>query len=204
VANRITVKQIDREEEESDYRDELSALIEQAIDGELEQDEFEDRVVEITVALILLFFLLGSKRSFSDISSDYEMQRIIADNERIARESARRLGNDIYVLGRYTATDERPEDAIEQAIDSRATTWANTLAGIFALGQLFRSDNPFLEWQVGPTEHCEDCARLNGQIHTAEEWRMSGWTPQARHLECHGYNCQCSLVESQGPARGNF
>lgn len=61
-----------------------------------------------------------------------------------------------------------------------------------------------LKWVVGPTEHCSDCLRLNGQVHPPDVWAASGWQPQARVLECGGFRCQCSFVPTDEEESGGF
>lgn len=89
--------------------------------------------------------------------------------------------------------------------DVRAGMWANkSLIEIYQQGILSADRNGLYEWVLGDTEHCADCLRLAGQIHRFKDWSRTGWLPQADHLECHGYNCQCKLVKTSGRARGRF
>lgn len=91
------------------------------------------------------------------------------------------------------------------ALASRLAMWATTALGVYALGQLWREDDPFFEWIRNPfKDSCVDCIRLDGQVHTMSEWKASGWKPQARHLSCKGYNCGCIWSEVQGPSFGDF
>lgn len=176
----------------------------QAAEGEIDREEFESRIVEITIAALLLALVMGSRLGLEAIEFAPQIGSVLQQAEAQARQSARGLANDIYVEDRYAPQqDETPAD-VEERRQSRALMWAATLAGMYAFGQMWRQDNLFLRWQVGPTEHCSDCNRLNGQVHTASEWRASGWQPQSTRLECNGYRCQCRLVESSGPSQGGF
>lgn len=56
-----------------------------------------------------------------------------------------------------------------------------------------------LIWVVGQTEHCTDCARLDGIIATAREWLQYPMKPQGRELECGGYRCQCQFLPTDEP-----
>lgn len=200
----MAVKQIDPEQETKDYQSELEELIRMARDGKIERDEFQRRVAEITAAFLLLMFLLGSRLPATQIISSMQINTILADNELQARFSASGLTDEIYNNGRYAIGEDVPAERSDESIASRAALWAGTAIGLFALGQLFRRDNPYLQWVVGPTEHCTDCARLSGQVHRASEWRASGWQPQQRRLECGGWRCQCRFVEVEGPSQGSF
>lgn len=60
-----------------------------------------------------------------------------------------------------------------------------------------------LVWRVGPTEHCDTCLALDGVVATADDWeeaRGRGIYPKSPDLDCHGYNCQCSLDPTDDPA----
>ncbi len=73
--------------------------------------------------------------------------------------------------------------------------WANNIASTETVGQTLDRRDSWYQWQLGATEkHCRDCARLNGQIHRASEWRSAGIRPQSPDLECGGWNCDCRLV----------
>lgn len=68
----------------------------------------------------------------------------------------------------------------------------------------FGGNDDWFRWEYGATEHCSDCLRLHGQVHTREEWRLSGLTPQGLDLACTGRHCQCGFVADDGPGKGDF
>lgn len=77
--------------------------------------------------------------------------------------------------------------------------WTRAHEGVYATGQTSDRQNNWYMWQLGATErHCKDCLHLNGQIHTAEEWKAAGIQPQSPDLECGGWNCDCRLVYIPG------
>ena len=195
-------KQID--DEADSYQRQLEELMRQAAEGEIERDEFERRVAEITIAALLLALVMGSRLGIEAIYLAPQIGGVLQRAEAQARQSARGLANDIYVEDRYAPKPDETAQDVDERRTSRAAMWAATLAGMYAFGQMQRQDDPYLRWQVGPTEHCSDCARLSGQVHRASEWRASGWQPQSTALECNGYRCQCRLVETDGPSRGSF
>jgi len=176
----------------------------QAANGEIDRDEFERRVTEITVAALLLALIMGSRLGLDSIQFAPQIGSVLQQAQAQARQSARSLADDIFVEDRYAPAEGQTSQDVEERLHSRAGLWAATLLGMYAFGQMFRQDDPFLMWTVGPTEHCEDCLRLNGQVHRASEWRASGWQPQSTVLQCKGYRCACSFVEVDGPASGSF
>ena len=54
-------------------------------------------------------------------------------------------------------------------------------------------------WQLGPTEHCVDCAKLSGRVYRGSIWQKYGILPQSHDLACGGWRCQCSLVQTDEP-----
>jgi hypothetical protein len=176
----------------------IGAMAGQLEAGDISQNDFQ-RTVEIVIAVaILLAFLRASGKDEDELSA--EERALIDDNVRIGQEAAGNLADDI-VAGRYTATEEKPKPP---SLLERAALWAAAIIGIQAIGQMYQTNDPFLVWRVGPTEHCADCLRLNGQIHRGSEWLASGWSPQSPSLQCHGYHCQCRLEPADGPSRGGF
>jgi hypothetical protein len=89
--------------------------------------------------------------------------------------------------------------------EARAAMWGNKSLQLFYDAGLMSSDkNGLYLWEMGNTEHCKDCLRLNGQKHRLKEWHDEGWLPQSSDLECGGYRCQCSLKKTTGRAKGSY
>lgn len=234
------------EDELGVYTEQIQTLSQQANDGEIDSDEFQDRLTELTVAILMLSFLTGSVRDIDDLN---EAQRILYDasllvlmsnagnpagqtpqeqaqfNAGITILSNQDLLNDGLTTEEQQLLQEQIDISSESAISLaqsvadgsfagdegaaslaiRMLLWTNTAAFLFSLGQLFREDNPFFMWVFNPIkDHCVDCVRLNGQVHTADEWRRSGWVPRGFVLNCRGFYCGCAFVESEGPSRGEF
>jgi hypothetical protein len=83
--------------------------------------------------------------------------------------------------------------------------WFNkTIIPFYQAGLASANSNGLYEWRYGFSEHCSDCLRLNGQRHRLKHWKGKGWLPQAKKLECGGFNCQCQLIPASGKAVGKF
>lgn len=175
------------------YRDQFMQLAEKANSGEIARDRFQEALAALVAAAILAFFRRGSRTRYTDLRPE-ELEAIQAQTERHLL-SISGLTDDLYT-GRYVGNVE--------GIAGRLDMWMNMAVGIYSLGQTYRRDEPYYAWRYGPTEHCVDCLRLNGQVHTASAWRASGWVPRSYGLTCKGLYCQCSYVESIGPEIGNF
>jgi hypothetical protein len=116
-----------------------------------------------------------------------------------------RLRYDLDRLNRF-AIEIKAGMLTPAQIKARARLYAKTAQQSYNDGRLAAGQEAQvnLEWIVGPTEHCGDCLRLNGQVHSAEAWAASGWQPQSSALECGGFNCQCSLVPTDADESGGF
>jgi HK97 family phage portal protein len=98
------------------------------------------------------------------------------------------------------------EDSITAAMaEQKPSMWFNkSIYPIYTLALGLADRNGMYEWVYGPTEHCDDCQRLNGQRHRMKDWTRRRLIPKADTLECKGFNCKCNLVRSTGKAQGRF
>lgn len=166
--------------------------------GDIKRDKYEDTFQAIVALVILLSFLRGSRKTEAQLTP--EEWQLINENIQLGHDSVYSFADDI-ANGRYTLSEEKPKPA---SLVERAILWAGTALGLYHLGMMFREDDPYLQFVMGPTEHCRDCLRLSGQVHRASAWRNSPLGPQSPNLECRGHRCQCSLVPAEGPSRGSF
>lgn len=205
------------EDDLSLYQDQITYLSQQLEDGAITESQFTDKLTAMTVAILMLMFLLGSGQSDSEQLT--ELRLSVEDGEypnidlselptevnaqlqqafNIAEESAAKLGAELIEgeFGRDNLTD-------------RLSMWLNTAVGVYGLGQLFGADDNKLMWLRGPTkDSCGDCRTLDRQIHTSLEWRnfytQTGKRPQGEGLACNGFRCLYSLVETDERVSGNF
>jgi hypothetical protein len=117
------------------------------------------------------------------------------------------------VVDQYTFVDQYYKDIVDARLDgtpvepllSRAGMWANQWNAAYneAIRLMAAEYGGNLMWILGEADHCETCLALNGIVASGVEWDESGWQPQSQDLQCHGYNCACSLVTtSQRRTRG--
>ena len=183
----------------TDYELDFQALVSDAREGKIDEYHFTRAIGELAGAILLLLFIRGN-RSGSVAALAPEARAAIANLISQTDLSASNLAGDIY--GTLSATGGTM--TLRQMM-ARTAIWVNMAVMSYSAGQLWRKDNPRLQWVMNPIkDHCSDCLRLDGQVHTAAAWRTSNWLPRATHLECHGYNCGCSFRETTASERGNF
>ena len=93
----------------------------------------------------------------------------------------------------------------ENEVDLRANMWADvSLYEIYLRGKAMGAPKKRYIWRYDPlAEHCDDCATLNGQVHTLPEWLEAGHIPGQQGQRCK-QGCKCGLHETEEPARGNY
>ena len=83
----------------------------------------------------------------------------------------------------------------------RTDLWVNGYNSIVAQARLMACGDRKLEWQLGATEdHCYDCSRYNGRVYRGSVWAKYNIQPQSHGLACHGWRCDCRLVQTDKPA----
>lgn len=198
-------KQISRIEPTlDDYSEEFRALIDRAVQNQMPRHRFEQAIGEAVAAVILALFLRGVRKQGQGSLTIGE-QVAVTSQIRRQQDAIAGLAHDIFDLDRYDAPAVLggAEGGISRAY-RRVQLWVNSAASVFFLGETYRPNNPWLRWTLGPTEHCSTCLRLSGQVHTASEWRASGWYPRSSELECTGLHCQCHWADVGGPSNGAF
>ena len=228
VQNLVSALTIQRqvETELDQYQQDLQLLSVQLQQDEISEDEFIEQVEVITAAVYFIACLDGSQTD-----NDNEAARRLTQDARIALDI---LGTEAgTVVDQATIEAAIPDVEARNGIDSqlaivatsavnfagklklevydpqdllfRIALWVNKALEMYSWGQLFRVDNPFYQWIYNPLkEHCDDCERLNGQVHTAREWYASGFWPRSISLDCEGWLCGCSFIKSNGPSQGDF
>ncbi len=81
----------------------------------------------------------------------------------------------------------------------RAELWINRYNEVKNLAIQMSAADQKLIWQVGPTEHCVDCVRLNGKVKRASQWLAAGIKPQDSRLNCGGFRCKCTTTKTDKP-----
>lgn len=83
--------------------------------------------------------------------------------------------------------------------------WNKSMMPFYNAGLIAADKNGSYQFRLGSTEqHCNDCLRLNGQVHRIRDWVKSGWMPQSSSLECGGWRCDCRLEKTKEPITGSY
>ena len=184
------------------YSDELEKLAFQARNGEISQSEFEKLLSDLVIMSLIAFYSQMSGIDQEDFE-EYD-EEILGSyiNENLS--SVKKLSDDIY-NNRYEDTDDRNGSAMLLA---RLGLWVGSALALSTVGIVSNllNEQKRYEFVLGATqEHCGDCARLNGQVHTALDWKLHpNKLPRSHSLECRGFHCLCMLIETDAPVNGSF
>lgn len=89
---------------------------------------------------------------------------------------------------------------------SRAEMWIARYMDIRNQGRVMACGDKKFKWVLGPTEHCNTCAKLAGQVRRGSYWRnyVLPQNPPNPGLICQGFRCQCALeLTDERVTRGN-
>lgn len=222
VTRMVTRQNID--DDIANYEQQLIDISKEANNGDIDQVDYENRLNNLTIAILTLAMLRGrDDNSDSSVTLQAAAELLLTNpDDTTALETVTDIGllQDVLPpqaitllqteigdsLNSSLATDiyaGQYEDNV-QGLLSRLSMWAITATGLHAFGRLLGSQDTTFRWVYGATDHCADCARLNNQVHTGEQWLQSGWYPQSRGLACNGYRCQCRLEETTEGINGDF
>ena len=92
-------------------------------------------------------------------------------------------------------------DDLRALVAARVNGYSNTLEAVYNAGRMWGAKNKMLTWHLGSThEHCDTCARLNGQSHRARWFVARNLIPRrpGAAMECGGYQCGCYFTDKDG------
>ena len=84
----------------------------------------------------------------------------------------------------------------------RSDMWVNAFDAAIVQAFAMAAGNKKLVWVLGEAEHCSSCSKLAGKVKRDSYWTEKGILPKVQgvdYLDCHGYRCQCDLIETDEP-----
>ncbi len=84
---------------------------------------------------------------------------------------------------------------------TRLGMWVNQWSSAFQKGEAMACADGKRRWQVGRTEHCITCLRLNGKVKRLSFWLENVLPRNAPNmcLACRGFRCACTLLRTTAP-----
>ncbi len=112
------------------------------------------------------------------------------------------IGNQVRFVVPLSEKDKLKQAEVDtrlRAASSRLPMWINRYTEVVNTAKTMACANQKLKWVLGDTDHCNSCLSLSGKVKRGKFWLSSGILPQSRQLECGGFNCQCSLQQTDDP-----
>ena len=177
----------------TDYRDAIRQLADRAA---LTDENDLPSVIDDMAGAIFTYANQITTTVLSDNGLD--MSDLSADDKRIISNWVSR--QQFFV--RQFITDAADAGRNDNVIDARIGLWEQSLATLVILVVAAVKSDMIVTWQLGHTEkHCGTCLNLNGQRHRLSWFLDFGFIPRepgSKTLDCHGFNCDCSLVDDNG------
>jgi len=180
------------------YSDQILALALLFISKQITRAQYTQRHLELTETAIVAGIIIAGGVLTAAQSVNFLKEQLV-----IARESTRKLADDIQ-NGRYTATEERPDEMVRNQLLNRLALWTFTVGGAYVVGQRTRPPTlinfedtivelePYYDWMFGETEdHCVDCLEFSQAGPQPQSYWERRPPPQSPDLACGGWRCDC-------------
>lgn len=184
-----------------EYRDLLENLVVAAANGTVSSGSLASQMREAIIDDGRAVYLEGMREGGS---SDPEADLDDTDETAIGEWQTGQAGFINGFRDDALAVNDLSGDARTAARDvmlGRVDDWVNALEGLGRLGTANMKRNTYGTWKVGDTEHCGTCNSLNGKRKRLKWFIDNGYLPGepgSETLDCHGYNCQCQIVDDEG------
>jgi len=102
-------------------------------------------------------------------------------------------------MGRYgeSIAAAQKGDGLLKAHFARLETWVNRWNEVRNVAASMACGDKKKVWRLGPTEkHCASCSTFNGRVYRYSTWLQYGALPGSRQLSCNGFNCLCTLEDT--------
>lgn len=187
---RITIKDI--ASIASGYRSELEAAVEQVYRGRSTAVALVDRMGSLIAEYAERIFREG----FEDGGADFEE---MTAEERAALDDWRNTQLD-HMRAFAEAVEAAQDVPAREAIARRVDMWVDSLRSLGDIGKSLALSNMSVTWEFGDTIHCPTCEHLNGQRHRLKWFTSRDYYPRKNGaaMDCHGFNCQCRLLNDKG------
>jgi hypothetical protein len=177
----------------ADFEREFNSLL-----SEARGDETNRRSFSIRLRNVLRIY---GEKAYSDGLVDAGGDAALSAADRITY--VRMLAAQSAYVSSFSAT--LFTDGIGDGLAGRkADLWyTNSISPFYYAGIESADGSTLMQWHLGIAEHCEDCPRLHGQVHTMKEWRLHNLYPGSGETECT-LACQCSLTPTKNAKRGTY
>ena len=84
------------------------------------------------------------------------------------------------------------------AVENRLNMWAGRYGALRTRVHAQAAGDKKQQWVLGRTEeHCRTCYGVAGRVYRNSTWLKNDCVPRSQSLCCHGFNCDCSLIDTE-------
>lgn len=184
-----------------EYETRLTEFVRRGLSGFYSQKEFATRHTVLINELALTAFYEGMKAGGIDAPEEEITDEESASVDEWLNEQISHIAEFALAISDAAKAKGEEKQPAQDAIDDRVRLWVRAMETLQALGQAAAQKNMMVTWRYGDTEHCERCNWLDGKRRRWKWFTDNGYIPQepgSDTLDCHGYNCQCKLVDDKG------
>jgi hypothetical protein len=160
--------------------------------GDIDESSFVDDMIRLIDEQFDKAWNAGMRENGLDPQTDMTdaWARVLDDRKVQELDYVEQYARDILDAAR----NGDPIDPLRARVD----LWTNRYNEVQNLAKVTTAGKDvLLVWHLGATEqHCDTCSRLNGVVAYASDWEERGLHPQGapnEHLDCGGWQCDCSL-----------
>lgn len=103
-------------------------------------------------------------------------------------------------LGGFTRAiieGNRASGSLLRPLTRRAKLWGNRYNAVRTRAQTMACADKKGLWVFGDTiQHCRSCSTFAGRVYRYSTWLANEAIPQSSLLCCHGYQCKCSIQDT--------
>jgi len=180
---------------EDEYQDRVQSAMENYIEGDRAITKFKNQFRRVVNDGFFMAATAGWADGGNGGAISDDLTKYV--NEQIQREIA--FVDDLFADLRTMRASDKPDEDKAKYIADRSSGYTKTIQGIYNYAKMLAQRNREGRWELGATEnHCSTCGSLNGQVHPLTWFVSNGFIPRqagSRTLECHGYYCDCRIVD---------
>lgn len=175
------------------YRASLRSIVRGFWSGAIDRGQFDDEMRNAINRRLAEAFEEGA-RECGIRPDEFTQEEWVALGKAVQSELSYVSG-----LGDAIAENSRENEGKLGPLFTRVEMWVNRYNDVKNRAKTLICGDLKYRWELGPTEHCVDCARMSGRVYRGSVWRKYGILPQSHDLACGGFRCQCSLVPTDEP-----
>lgn len=177
---------------ETEYRSSLRSVFRGLWQGVLSTEQFTDALMGAVDRGMGVAFREGLKRA-GLLPGEASPEETAMLYEEIYNNVSR-VGD----LAEFVRSNSKENGGSWASVDNRLSMWAGRYGALRTRVEAQAAGDKKKQWILGATEeHCRTCYGVAGRVYRNSTWLANNCIPRSQALCCHGYHCDCSLVDTE-------